>query len=54
MVADHPVANIGGGQVAGLRTVWIDRRGTWPDYEQEADHVVADVLQAMEILHNES
>lgn len=50
MVGDHPVADISGGQAAGLRTVWIDR-GTWPDQEHEADHVVTDVLQTMEILH---
>ncbi|MEV4182571.1 HAD hydrolase-like protein [Streptosporangium canum] len=48
MVGDHLVADIGGGRVAGLHTVWIDRR-TWPDRERP-DHVVMDVLQAMEIL----
>ncbi|WP_449063637.1 HAD family hydrolase [Planomonospora algeriensis] len=52
MVGDHLVADIGGGRAAGLRTVWIDR-GTWPDEEHAADHVVTDVLQAMEILHGE-
>ncbi|WP_229798175.1 HAD family hydrolase [Planomonospora parontospora] len=51
-VGDHLVADIGGGRAASLRTVWIDR-GTWPDQEREADHVVTDVLQAMEILHGE-
>lgn len=50
MVGDHLVADIGGGRAAGLQTVWIDR-GTWPDQEHEADHIVTDVLQAMEILH---
>ncbi|WP_424536669.1 HAD family hydrolase [Sphaerisporangium viridialbum] len=50
MVGDHPVADIAGGQAAGLRTVWIDR-GSWPGHEHGADHVVADVLDAMEILH---
>lgn len=53
MVGDHLVKDIGGGRAAGLRTVWVDR-GTWPDREHEADHVVTDVLQAMEILHSES
>ncbi|MGW0067213.1 HAD family hydrolase [Streptosporangium sandarakinum] len=52
MVGDHPVADISGGRAAGLRTIWIDR-GTRPDQEHEADHVVTDVLQAMEILHSE-
>ncbi|AWS42557.1 HAD family hydrolase [Streptosporangium sp. 'caverna'] len=49
MVGDHLIADIGGGQAAGLRTVWIDR-GTWPGHEHDADHVVTDVLQAIEIL----
>ncbi|GII94698.1 HAD family hydrolase [Sinosporangium siamense] len=49
MVGDHPIADIEGGQAAGLRTVWIDR-GTWPEHKYKADHVAADVLQAMEIL----
>jgi putative hydrolase of the HAD superfamily len=52
MVGDHLVADIGGGHAAGLRTVWIDR-GTWPGHEHDADHVVTDVLQAMEILQAE-
>ncbi|MEU4331319.1 HAD hydrolase-like protein [Nonomuraea dietziae] len=52
LVGDHLVADIGGGRAAGLRTVCI-YRGTWPDQEHEADHAVADVLQAMEILHGE-
>ncbi|MEU9837499.1 HAD family hydrolase [Streptosporangium sp. NPDC048047] len=49
MIGDHPVKDIGGGRAAGLRTIWIDR-GTWPSQEHEADHVVTDVLQAIEIL----
>ncbi|MER5318044.1 HAD hydrolase-like protein [Streptosporangium roseum] len=52
MVGDHLVADIGGGHAAGPRTVWVDR-GTWPDHDHDADHVVTDVLQAMEILHAE-
>lgn len=52
MVGDHPVADIAGGGAAGLRTVWIDR-GTWPNHKHDADHVVTDVLQAMEILQTE-
>ncbi|MEW9531844.1 HAD family hydrolase [Microbispora sp. NPDC049125] len=50
MIGDSLLADIGGGRAAGLRTIWIDR-GTWPNQEHGADHVVADVLQAMEILH---
>ncbi|MGV9302519.1 HAD family hydrolase [Nonomuraea sp. NPDC003727] len=49
MVGDQPFADIFGGRSAGLRTVWIDR-GTWPGHEHAADHIVTDVLQAMEIL----
>ncbi|WP_239104210.1 HAD hydrolase-like protein [Microbispora corallina] len=49
MIGDNLVADIAGGRAAGLRTIWIDR-GTWPDSEPDADHVVTDVLQAMEIL----
>ncbi|MER6176733.1 HAD family hydrolase [Streptosporangium sp. NPDC001681] len=52
MVGDHLVADIGGGRAAGLRTIWVDR-GTWPDHDHDADHVVTDVLQALEILHAE-
>jgi len=52
MVGDHLVADIGGGRAAGLRTIWVDR-GTWPDHDHNADHVVTDVLQALEILHIE-
>ncbi|WP_264295200.1 HAD family hydrolase [Microbispora sitophila] len=49
MVGDNLIADIAGGRGAGLRTIWIDR-GKLPDREHEADHVVADVLQALEIL----
>ncbi|MFI6457984.1 HAD family hydrolase [Streptosporangium amethystogenes] len=52
MVGDHLVADIGGGRTAGLRTIWVDR-GTWPYHDHGADHVVVDVLQALEILHAE-
>ncbi|MFI6800976.1 HAD family hydrolase [Streptosporangium canum] len=52
MVGDHPVADIGGGRAAGLRTIWIDR-GKWPDQKHGADHVVTDAVQAVEILRAE-
>mgnify|MGYP000128855265 CR=1 FL=1 len=53
MVGDNLVADVGGGQGAGLRTIWIDR-GTWPGRDHAAHHVVTDVIQAMEILHRDS
>ncbi|GGL53182.1 haloacid dehalogenase [Planomonospora parontospora subsp. antibiotica] len=52
MVGDHPVKDIGGGRAAGLRTVWVQREARL-EQEHGADHVVTDVLQAMEVLHGE-
>lgn len=49
MVGDNLTADIAGGRAAGLRTIWIDR-GTWSGVDHQADHVVTDVLQAIEIL----
>jgi HAD superfamily hydrolase (TIGR01549 family) len=51
MVGDHPVADIRGGHTAGLRTVWI-QRGNWVDHERPPDHVVTDVIHAMDILRD--
>jgi HAD superfamily hydrolase (TIGR01549 family) len=42
MIGDHLVADVEGGHAAGLRT-----------RDHGANHVVTDVLQAMEILHTE-
>lgn len=53
MIGDNLIADIAGGRAAGLRTIWIDRK-VWPDQEHDADHVVTDVFQAMEILHSEA
>ncbi|GAB3150977.1 HAD family hydrolase [Microbispora hainanensis] len=52
MIGDNLIADIAGGRAAGLHTIWVDR-GTWPGHEHQADHVVTDVLQAMEILSAE-
>lgn len=49
MVGDHLIADIAGGRAAGLSTIRIDR-GTWPDPHNDADHVVTDVVLAMEIV----
>ncbi|MEW9528508.1 HAD family hydrolase [Microbispora sp. NPDC049125] len=49
MIGDNRTADIAGGRAAGLRTIWIDR-GTWSGVDHQADRVVTDVLQAVEIL----
>ncbi|MEU8269495.1 HAD family hydrolase [Sphaerisporangium sp. NPDC049002] len=49
VIGDNLTADIAGGRAAGLRTIWIDG-GTWPGVDHQADHVVTDVLQAIEIL----
>ncbi|MEV1198480.1 HAD family hydrolase [Microbispora rosea] len=49
MIGDNLTADIAGGRAAGLGTIWIDR-GAWPDADHQADHLVTDVLQAIEIL----
>ncbi|MEU1731655.1 HAD family hydrolase [Streptosporangium sp. NPDC020145] len=50
MAGDHPVKDIAGGQAAGFRTVWVDRGASSPDEKYNADYVVMDVLQAIEII----
>ena len=49
MIGDNLTADIAGGRAAGLRTIWIDR-GIWPGIDHQADHVLTDVLQAIDIL----
>ncbi|WP_424537205.1 HAD hydrolase-like protein [Sphaerisporangium viridialbum] len=48
-IGNNLTADTAGGRAAGLRTIWIDR-GTWPGVDHQADHVVTDVLQAIELL----
>ncbi|MEV3875051.1 HAD family hydrolase [Streptomyces sp. NPDC049906] len=50
MVGDKAVNDIGGGQAAGLRTVWIDRGTTWPQGLPGPDHRVPDSRAAIELL----
>ncbi|MFD9216258.1 HAD family hydrolase [Streptomyces sp. NPDC059544] len=50
MVGDSAVNDIGGGQAAGLRTVWVDRGTTWPETLSEPDHQVPDARTAIELL----
>ncbi|MEU9647232.1 HAD family hydrolase, partial [Streptomyces sp. NPDC048188] len=45
--------DIGGGQRAGLRTIWLRGR-SWPDEVPAAHHVVDDVTEAITILLNET
>ncbi|MEV5895225.1 HAD family hydrolase [Nonomuraea fuscirosea] len=52
MVGDNLIADIEGGQAAGLRTIWIDRR-TWPAQEHRADHVVGDATEAIAIMREQ-
>ncbi|WP_331729630.1 HAD family hydrolase [Streptomyces platensis] len=52
MVGDNPAGDIGGGQQAGLRTIWLRGR-PWPDDLRAAHHVVDDVTDAITILLNE-
>ncbi|TDE41655.1 HAD family hydrolase [Nonomuraea mesophila] len=50
MVGDNLIADVQGGQAAGLRTIWVDR-GTSPELEHQADHVVANIAEAIAIRH---
>jgi putative hydrolase of the HAD superfamily len=52
MVGDNAAGDIGGGHEAGLRTIWLPGR-PWPDGLLAADHVVDDVLDAIDILLDE-
>ncbi|MYS71504.1 HAD hydrolase-like protein [Streptomyces sp. SID5926] len=49
MVGDNPTGDIGGGQQAGLRTIWLRGR-PWPDELAAPHHVVDDVTDAITIL----
>ncbi|WP_346434025.1 HAD family hydrolase [Nonomuraea composti] len=51
MVGDNLVADIAGGQAAGLRGIWVDR-GTWPGHDHRADHVVADAAEAIALMRD--
>ncbi|MEU1126732.1 HAD family hydrolase [Streptomyces sp. NPDC005899] len=53
MVGDNPAGDIGGGQEAGLRTIWLRGR-PWPDGLRAAHHIVEDVTDAITILLNET
>ncbi|MCX4231776.1 HAD family hydrolase [Streptomyces ortus] len=53
MVGDNPAGDIGGGQRAGLGTIWLRGR-PWPDELAAPHHVVDDVNDAITILLNET
>ncbi|AXI76830.1 HAD family hydrolase [Peterkaempfera bronchialis] len=50
MVGDSPVNDIGGGQAAGLRTVWISRGRPWPGDLLPPDRQVAEARAAIDLL----
>ncbi|MCG5215466.1 HAD family hydrolase [Streptosporangium sp. KLBMP 9127] len=50
MIGDSASADIGGGQIIGLRTVWIDRGRPWPGELQQPDHIISEVTDAIELL----
>ncbi|MFI1700616.1 HAD family hydrolase [Streptomyces bobili] len=53
MVGDNAAGDIGGGQQAGLRTIWLRGR-PWPAGLPAAHHVVDDVTDAITILLTET
>ncbi|MFJ9802856.1 HAD family hydrolase [Streptomyces wuyuanensis] len=50
MVGDSAVKDVGGGQGAGLRTIWVDHGSTWPQELPGPDHRVPDAHAAMDLL----
>ncbi|MEU3521166.1 HAD hydrolase-like protein, partial [Streptomyces sp. NPDC006654] len=52
MIGDNPAADIGGGHMAGLRTIWVRGR-PWPDLLPAPHRTVDDVTDAITILLNE-
>ncbi|XES00426.1 HAD hydrolase-like protein [Streptomyces sp. S1D4-11] len=50
MVGDNPVNDIGGGRSAGLRTLWIANKTTWPPHLPDPDRAVLDSLEAIHLL----
>ncbi|MGG7568950.1 HAD family hydrolase [Streptomyces sirii] len=53
MIGDNPAGDIGGGQQAGLHTIWL-RGHLWPDDLPFPHHTVDDVTDAIAILLNEA
>lgn len=53
MIGDNPAGDIGGGHQAGLRTIWLRGR-PWPEGLTAAHHTVDDVIDAIDILLNET
>ncbi|MFK0119318.1 HAD family hydrolase [Streptomyces sp. NPDC090994] len=50
MTGDCLIADIGGGQRAGLRTVWIANGRTCRDFDPEPTHLAQDVVEAADWL----
>ncbi|MCF3105425.1 HAD hydrolase-like protein [Streptomyces roseoverticillatus] len=53
VIGDAPVGDVGGGRLAGLRTIWVRGR-PWPDGLVAAHHAVDDTVDAFTILLNET
>ncbi|MGA4846677.1 HAD family hydrolase [Streptomyces sp. G5(2025)] len=53
MIGDNPTGDIGGGQRAGLHTIWLRGR-PWPEGLTAAHHNVDDVTDAIAILLSET
>jgi FMN phosphatase YigB (HAD superfamily) len=52
MVGDSAVADVGGGQAARLRTIWVDRHRGWPADAARPDHMVGETADAISFLLN--
>ncbi|WP_031512462.1 HAD family hydrolase [Streptomyces sp. NRRL F-5123] len=50
MVGDNPVNDIGGGHLAGLRTVWVDNGRSWVQQAPDPDHTVPHARAAIDLL----
>ncbi|WP_181157217.1 MULTISPECIES: HAD family hydrolase [unclassified Microbacterium] len=53
MVGDSLTSDIGGGQAAGLTTLWISHGRILPDHGPQPDHVVSNISAAFQILLKE-
>ena len=52
MIGDNPVADMGGGRAAGLRTIWVGHGVRWPAELVVPDHRVTNALAAIRLLQS--